>query len=85
MDGAGADLGDEVEERIRTHGAHGRHAQTENENREQQNAAPDSRHSDEGPNSKTNQALDQQIHDQYRVQPSTYWRRAVKPTPPPFR
>ena len=31
---------------------------TENKNREQQNAAPDSRHSDEGPNSKTHQALE---------------------------
>ena len=62
MDDAGADLGREVEERVGANGAHGRHVQTENENREQQNAAPDSRHSDEGPDSKTHQALDQQIH-----------------------
>ena len=29
----------------------------------QQNAAPDSGHSDQGSDSKTHQALDQQIHD----------------------
>ena len=62
VNNAGADLGEEVEERVRTHGAHRRHAQTEDKNREQQNAAPDSRHSDEGPDSKTYQDLDQQIH-----------------------
>ncbi len=61
MDGAGADLGDEVEKRVGAHGQHGRHTQTENEDGEQQNAAPDSRHSDEGADSKTHQALDQLI------------------------
>ena len=49
------------------HGENGRHAQTENEDREQQNAAPDTRHSDEGPDSKTHQAFDQQIHDSNAV------------------
>src|SRR5580700_8373496 len=62
MDNAGADLGDKVEESVGAHGQHGRHAQTENEDGEQQNTASDSRHSDEGPDSKTHQALDQQIH-----------------------
>ncbi len=60
---AGADLGKKIEERVRANGAHGRHAQTENQDREQQNAAPDSRHSNEGPDSEPHQALDQQIHD----------------------
>jgi hypothetical protein len=58
MNDTGADLGNKIEERVRAHGAKGRHAQTENEDREQQNAAPDPRHSDEGPNYKTHQALD---------------------------
>ena len=47
----------------------GRHVQTEDQNREQQNAAPDSRHSDQGPNSKTHQALDQQIHGNIGFRP----------------
>jgi hypothetical protein len=63
MDYAGADLGEKVEKRVRAHGAKRRHSQTEDKNREQQNAAPDSRHSNEGPYYKTNQAPDQQIHD----------------------
>jgi hypothetical protein len=62
MDYAGADLGEKVEKRVRAHGAKRSHSQTEDKNREQQNAAPDSRHSNEGPDYKTNQALDQQIH-----------------------
>ena len=52
-----------VEQRVGANGANRRHAQTKNQNWEQQNAAPNSRHSDEGANSKTDQALDQQIHD----------------------
>src|ERR1700693_5647863 len=56
---AGADLRSKVEERVRANRANGRHAQSENENGEQQHAAPDSRHSDEGADEKTHQALDQ--------------------------
>jgi hypothetical protein len=63
VDYAGADLREKVEKSVRAHGEKGGYTQTENEDREQQNAAPDSRHSDEGPDSKTHQALDQQIHD----------------------
>ncbi len=62
MDDTGANLGREVEKRVRSNGAHGGHMQTEDENRQQQHAAPNSRHSDEGPDKKTHQALDQQIH-----------------------
>jgi hypothetical protein len=63
MNPTGADLGHEVEQRVRADGANGRDVQAEDEDREQQNAAPESRHSNEGPDSKTHQALDQQIHD----------------------
>jgi hypothetical protein len=89
MDNAGADLGEKVEKRVRAHGANGAYAQTEDEDREQQNAAPDSRHSDEGPDSKTHQALDQQIHDSTGFSLSSFagWRRsgAFRPTPQLFR
>ena len=63
MDHTGADLSREVEKCVRSNRAHCRHVQTEDENREQQNAAPDPSHSDEGPDKKTHKALDQQIHD----------------------
>jgi len=62
MNDAGADLGDEVEEGIGADGANRGHAQSEDKNREQQDAAPDSCHSDEGSNEETDQALDQQVH-----------------------
>ena len=67
MNYACANLGDEIEQRVGSDRAHGRDTQPENEDRKQQNAAPDPCHSDEGPNSQTNQALDQQIHD-YTIQ-----------------
>src|SRR5271155_1598073 len=63
VNNTGADFSEEVEQRVRAYGAKRRHSQTEDEDREQQNAAPNPRHSDEGPDSKTNQTLDQQIHD----------------------
>ena len=62
VDNAGADLSDKVEKSVGAHCQQGRHTQTENEDRKQQNAASDSRHSDESPDSKPHQALDQQIH-----------------------
>lgn len=63
VNNTGADFSAEVEQRVRAHGAQRRHSQPEDEDREQQNAAPDSRHSDEGPDYKTDQTLDQKIHD----------------------
>src|ERR1700692_3770217 len=63
MNPARTDFSDEVEERVRAHGANRRYMQTKNKEREQQNAPPQSRHSNEGPDAKTHQDLDQQIHD----------------------
>ena len=69
MNDAGADLGEEVEERVRAHGSKRRYTQAEDQDRKQQNAASDTRHSDQCSYSKTDQTLDQQIHDSTRLQP----------------
>src|ERR1700730_16078815 len=63
MTPASSDFSDELEEPVGAHGADRREMQTKNEDREQENAAPEPRHSNEGPHSKTHQALNQQIHD----------------------
>jgi hypothetical protein len=63
MHDAGADLREEVKESVRTNGTDRRYAQTEDKDREQKNAAPDSCHSDKGSNKQTDQAFNQQIHD----------------------
>ena len=63
MNNARTDLGEEIEQSVRADCAQRRYAQSEDENWEQQYTAPDSRHSDEGPDYETHQALDQQIHD----------------------
>lgn len=54
---AGANLGDEIKQRVGADGSERGNAQTKNQDGEQQNAAPDSRHSNESPYTKTHQAL----------------------------
>ena len=63
MDGAGSDLGKEVEEGVRTDRDDGRDLNDEDEQREQKNAAADSRHSDQSAYPEANQDFEQQFHD----------------------
>jgi hypothetical protein len=79
MDDARADLGDEVEEGIGSHSTNGRDAQSEDENWEQQNAAPNARHSDEGSNKQTHQNFNQQIHSSKSIiQPNSSAKQFVR-------
>ena len=59
MDNAGANLSKEIEERIGPNGVHCRNVQAEDEDRKQQYAASDPRHSNESPYEQPHQALNQ--------------------------